>query len=162
MATNSFGWQALSEYSYDAEIANCSYNLDIGDGSVILTSLGKQIFFHTLQRPGWLHTRWPKCCISQILEKIHLVLDSVYFVFLMHICTSTCKRGAKMKHTTKVEVILNDAIVLVKPAASEHSLSSGLEAFMTSWVSSSRPTTARSCLTFFHAEFETERQLQRR
>ena len=69
-----------------------------------------------------------------------LVLDSVYFVLLMQICTSTCKRGAKMKNTTKVEAILNDAIVLVKPAASEHPLPSGLEAFMTSWVSSSRPT----------------------
>jgi len=116
VATNSFGWQALSEYSYDAEIANCSYNLDIGDGSVILTSFGSRIFIHTYNgRAG---------CISQILEKIHLdlvlVLDSVYFVLLMHICTSTCKRGAKMKHTTKVDVILNDAIVLVKPAASEH------------------------------------------
>lgn len=32
--------EALSEYSYDAEIANCSYNLDIGDGSVILTAGG--------------------------------------------------------------------------------------------------------------------------
>ena len=32
--------QALSEYAYDAEIANCSYNLDIGDNGIILTLPG--------------------------------------------------------------------------------------------------------------------------
>ena len=41
--------QALSEYSYDAELANCSYNLDIGDGSVILTCFGRRLIIYRQQ-----------------------------------------------------------------------------------------------------------------
>ena len=41
--------QALSEYSYDAEIANCSYNLDIADGSVILTCFGRRFITYGQQ-----------------------------------------------------------------------------------------------------------------
>ncbi|CAK9065940.1 unnamed protein product [Durusdinium trenchii] len=32
--------EALSEYSYDADIANCSYSLDIGEGSIIFMAGG--------------------------------------------------------------------------------------------------------------------------
>ena len=41
--------QALSEYSYDAEIANCSYNLDIGDGGVILTCFARRLIIYRQQ-----------------------------------------------------------------------------------------------------------------
>lgn len=53
MASSVQDVQALSEYSYDAEIANCSYNLDIGDNGIILTFPGsEQIQF--LAKGIWL------------------------------------------------------------------------------------------------------------